>query len=153
MICLTFNELEREIDILNYYRGEAAKRGDVNADVVQSDVGNWDAMFYLVRKTVTDILLFVNSNRVRMTCDYTAEALCFEVSPVEASKEYMMEILKEAMRQYIVYEVRRLWMMTVRPEWADFSIRGELTENVKKALRNVGGGVPVRRRATDLAGI
>lgn len=147
-------DLLREINLLNWYRGEAAKRVDENADFVQSDTDQQDALLYHIRNAVTDILLFANANRVKFTCQHREDALVFDLSPLRVGREHLLEILKEAVRQYIVYEVRRLWMMTVRPEWADASIREELRRNIRDAMSAVtAGGNRVRRRPTDLAGI
>lgn len=147
-------DLLKEINLLNWYRGEAAKRVDENADFVQSDTDQQDALLNHIRNAVTDILLFPNANRVKFTCQHREDALVFDLSPLRVGREHLLEILKEAIRQYIVYEVRRLWMMTVRPEWADASIREELRRNIRDAMSAVtAGGNRVRRRPTDLAGI
>lgn len=150
---LYIDDLLNEINILNWYRGEAAKRGNLDADVVQTDSDKQDAMLLLIRKAVTDILLLLNSGGVKFTCEYTDDCLRFALSPVREGKEYLLDILKEAMRQYIVYEVRRLWMKEVQPAWADASIREELRMNMLSAFRGAGGGEKIRRRATNLGGI
>ncbi|MBE6293825.1 MAG: hypothetical protein E7090_03990 [Bacteroidales bacterium] len=148
---LFVKDLQREINILNWYKGEAEKRRDGNAVVIQSDADAQDAMLYHIRCAVTDILRFVNSNRVRFTCKYEDDCLLFELSPLREGREYILDILKEAIRQYIVYEVRRLWMMLVRPEWADASLRENLRQNIKDAISAVtSGGNRVRRRATTM---
>jgi hypothetical protein len=65
----------------------------------------------------------------------------------------MKDILKNAIRQYLVYEVRLLWMLTVKPEWVDASLEERYVRNIKDAMSAVTTGNKVRRRATDLAGI
>ena len=144
-------DLLREINILNWYRGEAAKRTDVNADLVQSDSDQQDAILYHLRNAVVDVLQFANPNRVKFICDYEDDALKFSISPVREGREYMLDILKESIRQYLVFEVRRLWMMTVRPEWADDSLRASLRTNILEAINSsTTGGNRVRRRATTM---
>lgn len=151
---LYIEDLLREINILNWYRGEAAKRVDISADLVQSGSDQQDALKSHIRSAVTDILLFANSNRVKFTCEVADDALNFSLEPLRAGREYMKDILREAIRQYIIYEVRRLWMMMMRPEWADASLREELRQNIKSAMSAVtAGGERIRRRPTDLAGI
>ena len=150
---LYVEDLLKEINILNWYRGEAAKRGDVDADVVQSDAGTQDAMLHFIRKAVTDILVFLNSGNMKFTCETDNDKLIFELTPIREDKRYMLDVLKEAIRQYIVFEVRLLWMMTVRPEWANASFRNELKDNIISAFSCVAGGERVRRRSTNLAGI
>lgn len=150
---LFVDDLLKEIDVLNWYRGEAEKRGDSSAAVVQSDKDSQDAMLYFIRKSVTDVLLLLNTGSSMFTCTSDDDILVFNLSPVREDRRYMLDVLKEAIRQYIVFEVRRLWMMTVRPAWADSSIREELRNNMRDASRSVSKGETVRRRATNLAGI
>lgn len=147
MMILYIEDLFREINILNWYRGEAVKNGDPDAAFVQSNKDTQDALLYHLRNAVVDVLQFANPNRVKFTCDYSDDALKFSISPVREGREYLLEVLKEAIRQYIVYEVRRLWMMTVRPEWADVSLRESLRANILKAMNDsTTTGNRVRRR-------
>ena len=148
---LYVEDLKREIDILNWYKGEAVKRKDDSADLVQSGDDQQDAILYHLRSAVTDILLFANANRVKFTCVYDDDKLNFSLSPLREGREYMLDILKEAIRQYLVYEVRRLWMMNMRPEWADATLREELRQNIKDAMSaSTSMGERVRRRATTM---
>lgn len=147
---LYIEDLRREIDILNWYRGEAVKRNDENADKVQSNADTQDAILYHLRSAVVDVLQFANPNRVKFTCKYEDDALNFSISPVREGREYLLDILKESIRQYLVFEVRRLWMMTVRPEWADDSLRASLRANILEAMNSSTKGNKVRRRATTM---
>lgn len=73
--------------------------------------------------------------------------LTFSISPLREGREYLLDLLKETIRQYLVYEVRRLWMMEVRQEWADSSLRESLRENVRQVMNDVTSmGKKVRRR-------
>lgn len=147
---LYIEDLRREIDILNWYRGEAVKRNDENADKVQSNADTQDAILYHLRSAVVDVLQFANPNRVKFTCKYEDDALKFSISPVREGREYLLDVLKESIRQYLVFEVRRLWMMTVRPEWADDSLRASLRANILEAMNSSTKGNKVRRRATTM---
>jgi hypothetical protein len=148
---LYIEDLFREINILNWYRGEAVKRGDANADLIQSNQDTQDALLYHLRNAVNDVLQFANPNRVRFTCKYEDDQLKFSISPVREGREYLLDVLKESIRQYLVFEVRRLWMMNIRPEWADESLRSSLRANILEAMNNsTSGGNKVRRRATTM---
>lgn len=144
---LYIEDLLREINILNWYRGEAVKHNDPAAVAVESNADSQDAMMYHIRNAVTDILSFANPNRVKFTCEYSQDALTFSISPVREGREYLLDLLKETIRQYIIYEVRRLWMMTVRPEWADAAQRESLRQNVKDSMSATSAGNRIRRRA------
>lgn len=143
-------DLFRVINILNWYRGEAAKNGDPDAVFVQSNQDTQDALLYHLRNAVNDVLMFANPNRVKFTCKHENDRLVFSISPVRPGREYLLDVLKESIRQYLVYEVRRLWMMTVRPEWADDSQKGLLRANILDAMNNSTSGNKVRRRATTM---
>ena len=147
---LYIEDLRREIDILNWYRGEAVKRNDENADKVQSNADTQDAIMYHLRNAVVDVLQFANPNRVKFTCKYEDDALKFSISPVREGREYLLDVLKEAIRQYLIFEVRRLWMMNIRPEWADDSLRASLRANILEAMNSSTKGNKVRRRATTM---
>lgn len=137
----------REANILNWYKGESLKRGDENAVIVQSAKEEQDAQLYFLRSAVTDLLMFANANRVKFTCEYKDDALSFSLSPLREGREYLLDVLKEAIRQYLVYEVRRLWMMEVSPNNADSSLRESLRINIREAMNNVTAmGDKVRRR-------
>ena len=147
---LYIEDLKREIDILNWYRGEAVKGNDEDADKVQSNADTQDAILYHLRSAVVDVLQFANPNRVEFTCVYEDDALKFSISPVREGREYLLDVLKESIRQYLVFEVRRLWMMNIRPEWADDSLRASLRANILEAMNSSTKGNKVRRRATTM---
>lgn len=150
---IAIGDLLREINILNWYSGEAAKHNDPGAVFVQSDLDEQDAMMYHLGCAVNNVLLLANANRVKFTCMMEDDSLKFELSPLREGREHMKDILKNAIRQYLVYEVRLLWMLTVKPEWVDASLEERYVRNIKDAMSAVTTGNKVRRRATDLAGI
>lgn len=140
-------DILREVNILNWYKGEAAKNWDADAVFVQSDADTQDALLYHMRNAVNDVLLFANANRVKFTCEQKDDMLTFSLSPLREGREHLLDVLKEAIRQYIVYEIRRLWMMEVKPDWADSSLRESLRENIRQAMNDVTAmGEKVRRR-------
>ena len=144
---LYIEDILRKINIQNWYRGEAAKNADPDAVFVQSAEDEQDVLMDFLKTAVTDVLLFANANRVKFTCDYSGDKMTFSLSPLRSGREHMLEILKEAIKQYLIYEVRRLWMMNVRPEWADNSLRESLRFNIRQAMNDVTAmGEKVRRR-------
>lgn len=144
---LYIEDLLKEINIKNWYLGEARKNADPDAVFVQSDADAQDALLYHVRTAVNDVLMMANANRVKFTCERKDDMLRFVLSPLREGREHLLDILKEAIRQYIVYEVRRLWMMDMKPDWADSSLRESLRENIRQAMNDVTAmGEKVRRR-------
>lgn len=144
---LYIEDLLREINILNWYKGEAVKRNDENADKIQTNCDTQDALMYHMRDAVTDVLSFANLNWMKFTCEHKDDSLIFSLSPLREGREHLLELLKNCIRQYLVYEVRRLWMMNVRPDWADATKRESLRENIRQVMNDATSmGVKVRRR-------
>ena len=123
-------DLFREINILNWYKGESVKRHDDNADKVQTCQDQQDALMYHLRNAVTDVLSFANLNWMKFTCEYQNDSLVFSLSPLREGREHLLELLKNCIRQYLVCEIRRLWMMNIRPDWADATQRESLRQNI-----------------------
>jgi hypothetical protein len=148
---LYIQDLLKEINILNWYRGEAVKRRDESADLIQSDIDQQDALLYHMRSAVNEVLNFANPNNIKFTCEYLDDALKFSISPVREGREHILHLLKETIRQFIIHEVRRLWMMNMRPEWADGSIHESLKRNIIDAMSaSTSVGSKVRRRAATM---
>lgn len=144
-------DLFREINILNWYKGEAAKHNDPGATAAETNADTQDALMYHLRDAVTDVLSLANPNNLKFTCDYSDDQLTFSLSPIREGREYLLELLKNCIRQYLVYEIRRLWMMNVRPEWADASKRESLIKNILDAMSaSTSIGNRVRRRAATM---
>ena len=144
-------DLFREINILNWYKGEAVKHNDPSATAAETNADTQDALMYHLRNAVTDVLSLANPNNLKFTCDYSDDRLKFSLSPIREGREYMLELLKNCIRQYLVAEVRRLWMMNVRPEWADASKHESLLKNIRDAMSaSTSTGNRVRRRAATM---
>lgn len=154
MIIELYNEdIFREVDILNYYKGEALKRKDADAVSIETAKEQQDAFIYHLRAAVNDVLLLANPRITTFTAENTEDKLIFSLSPVRENTEHLQPIIKESIRQYLVYEVRRLWMRNVRPDFADDSMRAILLSNIATPLRSTVKAAKVRRRSTNLAGI
>lgn len=127
-------DLFREINILNWYKGEAAKNGVPDATAAETNADTQDALMFHLRSAITDMLSLANLNWMKFTCEYKDDSLEFSLSPLREGRDYLLELLKNCIRQYLVYEVRRLWMMNVRPDWADASMRESLRQNIKDTM-------------------
>lgn len=144
---LYIEDIKREVDILNWYKAEAVKNNDNNAVFTQSDKSTQDAFLYHLRQAVVELLNLANANRVKFTCENKDDALVFSLSPLRVGREHCLSILKECIRLFLVAEVRRLWMMNIRPEWADATMRESLLANIRKAMNDATAmGEKVRRR-------
>ncbi len=127
-------DLFREINILNWYKGEAAKNGVPDATAAETNADTQDALMFHLRSAITDMLSLANLNWMKFTCEYKDDSLEFSLSPLREGRDYLLELLKNCIRQYLVYEVRLLWMMNVRQDWADASMRESLRQNIKDTM-------------------
>lgn len=127
-------DLFREINILNWYKAEAAKNGDPDATAAETNADTQDALMYHLRNAVTDVLSFANLNWMKFTCEYKDDSLVFSLSPLREGREHLLELLKNCIRQYLVCEIRRLWMMNIRPDWADATQRESLRQNIMDTM-------------------
>ena len=143
---LYVEDILREVNILNWYKGEAEKHGDANAVFVQSNAKTQEALMYHLRSAVVDVLKLANANRVKFTCDHKDDMLIFSLSPLREGREHLLALLKEAIRQYLVYEIRRLWMANIRPDWAEGSLVAPLRDDICQVMNDVTTGEMVRRR-------
>lgn len=146
-------DILREADILNWYRGEAAKQKEPEAVAAQSNKETQDAMLYHLRLAVMTVLNMANRNRVRFTCDDVDDGLVFSIAPIREGREYVLPVLKENIRLFLVAEIRRLWMMNVRPEWADATMREKLLADIGQAMNDVTAMGPKVRRRCAIMGI
>ena len=96
-------DLLRKINIRNWYLGEARKNADPDAVFVQSDANTQDILLDYMQTVVNDILLFANANRVKFTCENEGDKLTFSISPLREGREHLLDILKDAIKQYLVY--------------------------------------------------
>lgn len=127
-------DLLREINILNWYKAVAAKNGDPDATFAETNADTQDALLYHMRNAVTDVLSFANLNWMKFVCEYKDDSLVFSLSPLREGREHLLELLKNCIRQYLVCEIRRLWMMNVRPDWADATQRESLRQNIMDTM-------------------
>lgn len=140
-------DIFREVNILNWYKGEAVKHNDPEVVFVQSNKEVEDALMYHLRHAVVNVLTLANNNRVKFTCDYIDDTLKFSISPLREGREHLLSLLKETIRVFLVAEIRLLWMMNIRREWADATMRENLLANIRQVMNDATAmGNKVRRR-------
>ena len=153
MMTIGIDELLREIDVLNWYRGEALKRGEETAVMVQTAREQQTAMMYHMETARTMMMARVNTQRVRMTCDVDGEEMTFTLTPIRRGKEYLLEMIRGMIKQYLVAETRRLWMMNINPQWADATMRETMEMNLTEMIALATDAGPKVRRRCAVMGI
>lgn len=146
--------LQRQIDLLTYYRGEAAKREDVNADLQQTSEDNADVLKGFLATACNNAAALCAKRMVTVDYSLTDTALLFHLSPTHEENVYLVPLLKKALEDYLVNHCIYEWMLTMREEWALTYLH--LQPACEASLEKIMAMLyrrRVRRRSTDLAGI
>lgn len=153
MMRVYVEDIFKEVDILNWYKTQALKRGEPEAVLAQTTKETRDAVIYHMRTAVMELLTMANNNRVRFTCEYKDEAMNFDISPIREGREYLIPQMKETVRLFLVEEIRRLWMMNINPQWAEETMRERLKANVMQMMNDVTAQREKIRRRCAVMGI
>ena len=81
--------------------------------------------------------------------------IVFEFETLQEPRAHLLPILKQAMTEYIVNEMRLQWLLLRQPQMAQscISLRNTLYDNAQMVFAKFYNSTRTRRRATDLAGI
>jgi len=152
---LLIDEILKEVDMQTYYAGESKKRQDVDADITQTSSDNYDELSVFMDTALNDVsgMLLKRTRSSSFTQDEKSILCSIDPFTVKANAEYISNLLKKAIFDYVVNYIVYKWIEMVKPEMA-----GLYFQNIAKleysVIKYVGmlSGHP-RRRATDLAGI
>lgn len=147
--------LQRQIDLRNYYMGEAAKRKDIDAVTIQSSNDDEELLYMFIDKACNELVTAValrfpyistNSNKENIEITFDTEA---------PYPSHLLPLLQQAITDYLVNESIIHWLLIRRPEMAqgNISLRASLYSNVQHMFAKIYNRHRIRRRATDLAGI
>ncbi len=147
--------LLRQIDLRNYYMGEAAKRKDIDAVTIQSSKDDEELLYMFMTKACNELVTAVALRFpfISTSTDNDELGITFETECEYPS--YLLPLLQQSITDYLVNEVTAQWLLTRRPEMAQshISLRAALYSNVQQMFAKIYGRRRIRRRATDLAGI
>lgn len=153
-LTIDYDTLQYEIDLQSYYKGEACKREDVNADLPQTSTDQNDILHTYLHKACNEAASICAKRMSNVEYSMNENDVSFACSPTEDKNAYIVPLLQKALTDYLVYYVLYLWMLTMKEEWANTYI--VLLSNGQHALEKLLGMLyngRVRRRPTDLAGI
>jgi len=152
---LLIDEILKEVDMQTYYAGESKKRQDVDADITQTSSDNYDELSVFMNTALNDVsgMLLKRTRSSSFTQDEKSILCSINPFTVKVNAEYIGNLLKKAIFDYVVNYIVYKWIEMVKPEMA-----GLYFQNIAKleysVIKYVGmlSGHP-RRRSTDLAGI
>ena len=154
-IIIDRNALQQQVDLRNYYMGEAIKRNDLNADVVQSNAEDKDLFLMFLKEACNELLSAVALRFVSLSYEIDKEYILITIESEGNIQPHIIPLLKQSINDYLVNELVLQWLLMRRPEVASnyISLRPILYNNVQQQLAKLSYTRKVRRRSTDLAGI
>ena len=146
--------LQQQIDLKNHYMGEALKRKETDADIMQSSADD-EELFDMFLATACNELISVVA--LRLPCiEYSIEKEFVNIKFENKNKtpHSLLQILKQSIINYLVNELILQWLLLRHPDMAQnyISLRMGLYNNVQQQFAKFCKNTR-RRRATDLAGI
>lgn len=154
-IIIDHNAVQQQVDLRNYYMGEAIKRNDLNADTTQSSAEDKDLFLIFLKEACNELLSTVALRFESVTYDIDEQYILITLETKDATREHLLPMLKQSINDYLVNELTLQWLLLRRPDAAHsyISLRATLFQNVQQQLAKLVNTKKIRRRSTDLAGI
>ncbi len=154
-ILISWNELQQQIDLKNFYMGESAKRKDIDADTIQSSIDDKELLRVFAQSACNQLITAVAVRFPTIACNVKEEYIEFVYETESTTRCHILPMLRQAITDYIVNEVIMQWLLLRQPSMAQtyISLRSSLYSNVQFLFAKLYNTKKTRRRATDLAGI
>ena len=149
------NELQQQIDLRNHYLGEAAKRKDADADILQSSTDEKELFVMFTQRALNELTSAVALRFSDISYNITEEHIEITFSTNNEKRSRLLPSLKQAITDYLANEIIMQWLLLRQPMLAQpqMAIKPSLFEHTQQIFAKFYNNTPVRRRATDLAGI
>lgn len=147
--------LLQEVHLKNHYLGEAAKRQNLDADIIQSSPDDEELLDSFVRRACNALISSLAMRFSQITFEQNSNYISFVFDNEKSYGSYLIPILKQAITDYLVNEVTLHWLLLRQPAMAETSIslRMSLYHSVQQMFAKIYNSKKIRRRPTDLAGI
>ena len=142
-ILIKRDELQQQIDLKNYYLGDAAKRKDVDADTLQSSNDEKELFVMFITRALNELVTAVALRFSSITYTIEDEYIELTFETAGEGRPHLLPLLKQAITDYLVNETLMPYMI----------MRQSLESNVQHLFAKFYNSTPVRRRSTNLAGI
>lgn len=154
-IMIKKNELQQQVDLKNFYMGEAAKRKDTDADTLQSCTDEQELFVMFLKRALNELTSAVALRFSSITYNIDNEHVELSFETPDDSRARVLPMLKQAITDYLVNEILMHWLQLRQPIMAQpyMVLRPSLHQNVQQLFAKFYNNKPIRRRATDLAGI
>lgn len=154
-ILIKRDELQQQIDLKNYYLGDAAKRKDADADTLQSSNDERELFVMFITRALNELVTAVALRFSSITYTIENEYIELTFETANEGRTHLLPLLKQAITDYLVNETLMQWLQIRQPIMAQpyMIMRQSLESNVQHLFAKFYNSTPVRRRSTNLAGI
>ncbi|MBO7231241.1 MAG: hypothetical protein J6V20_07540 [Bacteroidaceae bacterium] len=154
-IIIKRNGLQQQIDLRNYYMGEAAKRKDLDAVTIQSGKDDEELLYMFIEKACNELVTAVALRFPYISAVVGKEDIEIAFETDHDYPSHLLPLLQQAIGDSLVNETITQWLLLRRPEMAQsyISLRASLYNNVQHLFAKIYNSRKIRRRPTDLAGI
>lgn len=154
-IIIERDAIRQEVDLRNHYMGEAIKRNDINADLMESNNEDNELFTMFLNRACNELISGVTLRfpSISYICDRDFVTISF--TSHDNRRHNLLPVLRRAITDYLVNELILQWLLLRRPDMAQsyISLRNALFENVQQNFAKFYNTEKIRRRATNLAGI
>lgn len=154
-ISIKRNELQQQINLRNYYMGEAAKRKDPDTATIQSCTDDEELLYMFMKRACNELLTAVALRFPYIYGSVGNENIEITFDTETGYPEHLLPMLQQAVTDYFVNESIMQWLLLRSPEMAQsyISLRSSLYNNIQHLFGKIYSHKKLRRRTTDLAGI
>lgn len=154
-IIIERDAIRQEVDLRNHYMGEAIKRNDINADLMESNSEDNELFTMFLNRACNELISGVTLRfpAISYICDRDFITISFTTR--DDSRRSHLPVLRRAITDYLVNELILQWLLLRRPDMTQsyISLRNSLFDNVQQNFAKFYNTEKIRRRATNLAGI
>lgn len=147
--------LQQQIDLRNYYMGEAAKRKDIDAATMQSSKDDEELLYMFIERACNELVTAVALRFPYISYTIGNEEIEITFDTEAPYPSHLLPLLQQAVTDYLSNETITHWLLLRRPEMAqsNISLRASLYSNMQHLFGKIYSRRKLRRRATNLAGI
>lgn len=155
-ILIKRNELQQQIDLKNYYLGEAAKRKTMpDADILQSSNDEKELFVMFTQRALNELISAVALRFSHISYKIEKEYIDITFEAEAKNRSHTLPLLKQAITDYLVNDIILQWFLLREPmlAQANMALKSSLYSNVQQLFAKLYNNTAVRRRSTNLAGI
>ena len=154
-LTIGWKEVQQEIDLRNFYMGEAIKRREADGDIMQSCSDDKELLVSFANMACNGLITAaaLRSHIINFGIDNNNITIMFEAD--DDCHELLLPRIQKSITDFLVNEIIIQWLLLRKPQMAQTYIymRDGLCNNAIKLIAKMCNPQRIHRRATDLGGI